>query len=85
MPENVGLLLEVCSLKALCDVSACLPGASFLTSKLSLAAGHWQVKGWSHSVEKKEKRIRRTFAGPSVGSAVCLSAGRSVVVQNERK
>lgn len=60
-------------------------GANSLASKLSSAAGHWQVKGWSHSVEKKAKGIRRTFAGPSVGSAVCLSAGRLVVVQNERK
>lgn len=34
--------------------------------------------------EKKEKGIRRTFAEPSVGSAVCLSAGCRAVLRNER-
>lgn len=61
--------------------------ANSLTKKWSSAAGHWQVKGWSHGGGKKrerEKGIRRTFAGPSVGSAVCLSAGCHAGLQNER-
>lgn len=35
--------------------------------------------------KKREKGIRGTFAGPSVGSAVCLSAGHLVVRQNEKE
>lgn len=32
--------------------------ASPLASKLFLAVGHWQVRGWNHSVEEGEKRRR---------------------------
>lgn len=42
-------------------------------------------RGKKRGETEREKGIRRTFAQPSVGSAVCLSAGRLALLLNKEE